>query len=207
MRTFPKFGWVGNGVAASRRAWQKWSRVWVGGFAKLYFCGFPNVAQTARRCMREKDSETDSFSRIHLRTACTPLGKTAKASQIRPPKLTNISVKALLKAAAPLPHPAKFQKLCIGDGKLRYFSLWKRVANPILFWIFKIVFRLNFISLDKKYAFFALLRYQCERLDFTNVCHNGRSDFLWSCGVSAKVLSRYILFINSRIRSACNTFP
>ena len=179
----------------------------MGGFAKLYFCSFPNVVQSARRCMWEKDSEEDSFSHIHLRTACTPLGKTAKASQIRPPKLTNISVKALLKAVAPLPHPAEFQKLCIGDGKLRYFSLWKRVANPILFWIFKIVFRPNFISLDKKYAFFALLRYQCERLDFTNVCHNGGSDFLWSCGVSAKVLSRYILFINSRIRSGCNTFP
>ena len=140
----------GNGAAASRRAWQKWSRVWVGGFAKLYFCSFPNVVQSARRCMWEKDSEADSFSHIHLRTACTPLGKTAKASQIRPPKLTTISVKALLEAAALLPHPVEFRKLCIADGRLRYFSLRKRVANPILFWMFKIVFCPKFISLNKK---------------------------------------------------------
>ena len=64
--------------------------------------------------------------------------KQQRASQIHPPKLTNISVKALLEAAAPLPHPAKFRKLCIGSDKLRYFSLRKRVANPILFWMFKI---------------------------------------------------------------------
>ena len=125
-------------------------RIAVGGFAMIYFCGFPNVVQSARRCMRKKDSEADSFLRIHLRTLCTPLGKTAKASQIRPPKLTTISVKVLLEAAAPLPHPAEFRKLCIGDGRLRYFSLWKRVANPILFWMFKIVFRPKFISLNKK---------------------------------------------------------
>ena len=36
--------------------------------------------------------------------------KQQRASQIRPPKLTNISVKAFLEAAAPVAHPAKSRK-------------------------------------------------------------------------------------------------
>ena len=134
-------GW-GNGAAASRRAWQKWSRVWVGGFAKLYFCSFPNVVQSARRCMRKKDSEADSFLRIHLRTLCTPLGKTAKASQIRPPKLTTISVKALLEAAALLPHPAEFRKRPYRNPCVEIFfapSPFQRVVEPIKFRVANIV--------------------------------------------------------------------
>ena len=159
-----------------------------------------HVGVCGRKTQKRTLSPTYTYAQLVRLSA-----KQQRASQIHPPKLTNISVKALLEAAAPLPHPAEFRKLCIGNERLRYFSLWKRVANPILFWMFKIVFRPDFISLDKKYAFFALLIYQCERLAFTNLCHSGRSNFLWSYGVSAKVLSRYILFINSRIRSVCNT--
>ena len=87
----------------------------------LYFCCFPNVGQSARSCMPRKDSEADSFLGIQFRTASPLLGKTAKASQTLPSKLTTISVKARSVPSTPVAVSAGYWKLCIGDGRLRYF--------------------------------------------------------------------------------------
>ena len=97
----------------------------LGGGTKLYFCCFPNVGQSARRCMPGKDSKSDSFPGIHLRTASPPSGKTARASYPHPANSLAFLSKPHLFAPPLSAVFAESRKLCIGNDWLRYFSLGK----------------------------------------------------------------------------------
>ena len=69
-------GW-GNRAAASRRALTEMV-VSLGGRICDAFAVLPRGVQSVRRCMRKKESASESFLRIHLRALCTTFGKPQK---------------------------------------------------------------------------------------------------------------------------------